>query len=215
MIVGSILLAFGLQAWWEGRQDREFEQEALARLEVEFSENLSRLPPGSRFAARTAAAHELIQAAPSEAETVSVPDTLLAALFATGTFDRVTPVLDGLIRSGRWELIRDPGVREAVAQWERWFAQLAERQESRWAVVDTRLIPALAARAHPSRVFERQSATSILSPSDEVTVVRVDNELKALVAEAYGRYEMTAEIRAGLRARTEDVLAAISRSRGN
>ncbi len=46
VIVGSILLAFGLQAWWEGRQERVFEQEVLARLEVEFTENLSRLRPG-------------------------------------------------------------------------------------------------------------------------------------------------------------------------
>ncbi len=32
VIVGSILLAFGLQAWWEGRQERAEERQALEAL---------------------------------------------------------------------------------------------------------------------------------------------------------------------------------------
>jgi len=36
VIVGSILLAFGLQAWWEGKQEREEERESLDALAHDF-----------------------------------------------------------------------------------------------------------------------------------------------------------------------------------
>ena len=36
VIVGSILLAFGIQAWWDGLQEREEEREVLIGLEAEF-----------------------------------------------------------------------------------------------------------------------------------------------------------------------------------
>ena len=36
VIVASILLAFGLQAWWEGVQEREEERATLERLAAEF-----------------------------------------------------------------------------------------------------------------------------------------------------------------------------------
>ena len=35
-IVGSILIAFAIDAWWEEQKDRELEQELLASLIVEF-----------------------------------------------------------------------------------------------------------------------------------------------------------------------------------
>ena len=38
VIVSSVLLAFGIQAWWEGRQERVLERDALERLEAEFAE---------------------------------------------------------------------------------------------------------------------------------------------------------------------------------
>ena len=36
VIVGSILLAFALQAWWDERQERDRERDPLERLETEF-----------------------------------------------------------------------------------------------------------------------------------------------------------------------------------
>ncbi len=42
------------------------------------------------------------------------------------TFEFATPVLDGLIRSGRLEIIRDPPVRVAISEWQHWLTQLDE-----------------------------------------------------------------------------------------
>ena len=215
VIVVSILLAFGLQASWERWQEGAFEQDALARLEVEFTENLSRMGGGrgARSATRVTALHEMLQSLPDGTPTVAVPDSLLSAVLGTGTFDRVTPVLDGLVRSGQWELIRDPGVREAVALWERWLAQLTERQLFAREHVDMRLRPALASHGDVSRVFSGYGAQADLGESDEVTVLRVDGTLKALVAEKHARNENITVNRERLRSATESVLAAISGSR--
>lgn len=217
VIVSSILLAFGIDRWWEGRQDRGFEQEALRRLSVEFAENRDRLGEmrtPEQTAPRLAALHEILQSMPGDTESVAIPDTLLAALLGTGTFDRITPVLDGLLRSGRYELIRDPQVRETIATWERWHAQLVEREEFQRAFVDTRLSPALATRGDMSRIFRSPGRAGISARSDRTTVLFVDNELKALVAERLGRNELTIQLRSRLRASTDDVLSAIARGQG-
>ena len=40
VIVGSILLAFGIEAWWDDHQDRAEEQRIFVGLKSEFEQNL-------------------------------------------------------------------------------------------------------------------------------------------------------------------------------
>ena len=40
MIVGSILLAFGIEAWWDGSQDRAVEKAHLVALESDLTESI-------------------------------------------------------------------------------------------------------------------------------------------------------------------------------
>ncbi len=208
VIVGSILLAFWIDAAWAERQEREFERDALARLEVEFMENRIRL--GQR-APRSSGLHELMQSIPVEATELSVPDSLLIALLAVPTFDRVTPVLDGLVGSGRYESIRDPGVRELVARWERGLAQLTEREAGAMNFVDGRLRPQLARYGDLSRVYSRYGAPRPggLRVDGTATTLRVDDDLKELVAEKHAREENITRIRDGLEALIDDLLMAI------
>jgi hypothetical protein len=42
-IVVSILLAFGIQAWWEGRQERRVELDILSGLRSDFEANREQL----------------------------------------------------------------------------------------------------------------------------------------------------------------------------
>ena len=41
LIVGSILLAFALNGWWEARQDRQLAEKALTSIEIELAQNRS------------------------------------------------------------------------------------------------------------------------------------------------------------------------------
>ena len=43
VIIVSILLAFGIDAWWDGRQELEEEQRLLLALKSEFETNLSKI----------------------------------------------------------------------------------------------------------------------------------------------------------------------------
>ena len=43
VIVGSILLAFGLQAWWEGRQDSQLEDRYLERLATDLESDTAEI----------------------------------------------------------------------------------------------------------------------------------------------------------------------------
>ena len=155
VIVGSILLAFGIDAWWQEWKERQAEGAALQQLVVEFAENRDRLDQSvaPRVATASNAVYEKIMAMPRGAESLTVADTLLQLLGAAPTFDRVTPVLDGLVRSGRLEIIEDLQVRNGIAAWERWLAQLTETEMDSRSFLETQLKPALATRGDMARVF--------------------------------------------------------------
>ena len=60
VIVGSILLAFGIDAWWEGAQDRALETEYVARLKADLIADTARHNLGVRqFETKTAVLLEL------------------------------------------------------------------------------------------------------------------------------------------------------------
>ena len=49
VIVGSILLAFGIEAWWDGMQERAEEQVVLLALQEEFTANITQFGPANSF----------------------------------------------------------------------------------------------------------------------------------------------------------------------
>ncbi len=120
-IVVSILLAFGIQAWWESRQDQAEEVEILAGLELEFEDQVVILEE-RRQSIQTALAEvgELLVAAQRGfwIETDGLIDDGLIALLETSTIDLGQGVHDSLISSGRLELLANKRLRNALADWE-------------------------------------------------------------------------------------------------
>jgi hypothetical protein len=209
-IVVSILLAFAIQAWWEGRKDREFEADSLSRLSIEFTENRERLDR-SRFesiARRAELLYRMVESLPTDGQAIQLPDSLL--VLGVPTFDRVTPTLDGLIASSRLDLIQSMRVQEAGAGWERMLVQVQEIEESARAFEDLRLRPGLASRGDVSRVF----ADEDLAPGG-ATTLRFDTELKALIAERHARFQHVRRLRGSLRLATDRLLEAILNAEGD
>ena len=86
-IVVSILLAFAIQAWWEGANERDEEQRILSALCSEFTANLEQIESELQY---RAAANQYIQAIFDAAndQAAAVPDEIdqrLANLFWWGT----------------------------------------------------------------------------------------------------------------------------------
>ena len=125
MIVASILLAFAIDAWWGGVKDRATESEILVGLEAEFERHVAELERrearSERFVDRLTALLTLHAGAPELPELPELPevpvlDTMLLAAIYTPTWDPGGGV-NALQASGRIELIRNPDLRDRLAEW--------------------------------------------------------------------------------------------------
>ena len=114
MIVASILLAFGIDAWWDELQlEREVAQE-LQSVGRELRQNQDLLAFQIDIIQRMVRADDEVLAllnAKLASEHVTIPDTLGFLVTTTLTFDASLGALDALIASGRLAAVTDPELR--------------------------------------------------------------------------------------------------------
>jgi len=192
-IVGSILLAFAIDAWWAERLERITEREELSRLYDEFSSNRERLDrwvsvDGFMQRIRTSSLRvsEIMDAAmKGGSETVSVLDVQIADLVRSATFEAESPVYESLVRSGRIEIVEDREIVTAIAKWERSLRNAAEIEQTRRQFVNNQLLPVLAARSNIQHVLMNRFVPIQLEPLDpnRMTEIHVDPLLVNLVGE--------------------------------
>ena len=152
------------------------------------------------------------QAASSESTAVAVPDTLLAELVGSPTFEAETPVFEGLISSGRIEIIDDRRIIDALAEWERLVRHTSETELRARRFVDDQLLPALGVRGDLRHVLLNQyyRIQVVTLDPDGITLVRVDAEIAGLVAQRYFHTAMAVGSLERMRDAADRVLAAIS-----
>ncbi|MDX1429633.1 MAG: hypothetical protein R3282_05060 [Rhodothermales bacterium] len=119
-IVASILLAFLIDAWWDASRDRIEERAILADLRSELSSNVE-------VARRVAINHSVYGERMLRLETMTEdeartmpPDSAQSYLvlgYAWPTFDPRTGTVDGVMSSGRIEVISDPEIRRLLGDW--------------------------------------------------------------------------------------------------
>ncbi len=147
VIVLSILLAFGIEAWWSERGERHAEAEALQGLRDDFVESLERLASAKseHIEIRDASVRLLAMTGPDADPTVSdlVMDTLVMALIGGPKVFPVTATYDALIASGRIELLESAALRRELARWSTAIADLREEEQEAFDQMDQRLLPFL------------------------------------------------------------------------
>ena len=117
-IVGSILLAFWIQAWWEGLQDRKDEIVILGNLLEEFREIRSNISDIQGFqGAMLASAYRLAELA--EHPAVDVSDREIDQLLSDQTWlsspsNFSAPVLSAILERGDDKLISDRNLRSRL-----------------------------------------------------------------------------------------------------
>jgi len=133
VIVGSILLAFGIEAWWDGRQEREEEQAILTALRSEladarqgFEDQLELLDEDMRLAATTLEALSNAQVGELPTDSVRELATTLGPSFA---FQPPRAALNDLLNGGGIVLIQSDTLRRAIAAYEQILALDADDQE--------------------------------------------------------------------------------------
>jgi hypothetical protein len=203
-IVASILLAFAIDASWEEQLDRQLERDDLERLHAEFQRNRDRMVEmvnTERMHAASNAMYELIATHLGREPRIDVPNDLLRGVRATPTFDAVTPVLDGLVSSGRLENIRDADVHFAIHYWKRHLTQVQETELSARKLVQEQLIPALIKRGNLGPSFTNDDPNGI-------TTMAIDEELLGVIAHRANYTRFVLRTRTELELATNDVVAA-------
>jgi len=207
-IIFSILIAFSLEEWRGERQDRETERDDLARLHAEFVWNRDRVNDNrsaNRAQAASAEMYTLVVAHLGSDEPLTVDNVLLNDVGASPTFDAVTPVLNGLITSGRLEHIRDQEVLTAISWWQRSLKQVEETEVNARAFMTNHLGLALNRRGNMGPMRRE-------TDSSAVTTISVDNELVGLVAQRADNTNSAVRGLERLKAAANDLVVAIEKA---
>lgn len=137
IIVGSILLAFAIDAGWDAYRERADEQAVLASLEAEFISNLETLERvirrhegfADRAAELEAMSDDAIRAVP-----VEQIEAYERAMGQWMTFEPRGGALSSLVGDGRLGMIRDDSLRDALVEW---LQQLDDSAEEAGMLVRT------------------------------------------------------------------------------
>ena len=146
VIIASILLAFGIDAWWEGRDEARREQRHLAALFAEFEQNAALLQEAREYyEARYMDALRLLEAVDGSVLEADDPklESALGGLLASRSFHLESGAHDALLNSGELDLIRDERLRNRLAAWPSYVVEWAEEQEAVFTYVGETIAPFL------------------------------------------------------------------------
>ena len=128
----GILIAFSLDSWWDGRQERRLEVGHLRALQQEFTDNRQRLRDKEEFEKglnqRLLALIGLMRTTPPPARLDLI--RALASIFTAKQFEPVTAAYDTVIGTGGLSLIRDAELRRSIVEL---ATLLKSRQEDAFA----------------------------------------------------------------------------------
>jgi hypothetical protein len=147
-IVVSILLAFSIDAWWDGRKGRLQEEEILLGLEIEFVDLMERLDNWAQY---NRTGMDYIERYLSD----SVSDMNLEAIESTFVHASIANVLDqggaidGLIASGRLEKISDREIRARLIKWPDWLEDMHTNDLSARSYAMREITPFLSKHGFP------------------------------------------------------------------
>ncbi len=221
-IVGSILLAFAIDAWWAEKLERIAEREELSRLYDEFASNYERLDSwvsdgGVVYRQREAAlsvSETLDAALKGGSETVLLPDLQIAEIIQSPTFEAEASIFESLVRSGRIEIIENREIVKAIATWERLLRSATDQEQRGDRFVYDQLLPALAANNNIQHILLNQFDEVQVVPIDPsgVTEIRVDPLLVNLAAQRYFQIALIHDWLEYIRDSADHVMSEIAKS---
>ena len=176
-IIASILIAFGIDAWWGYQQDRGAERAVLADLEEEFQRVVENVAlQTERFESRTQDMEWLLNLSLEETDVpVERFDEALTSLVGAPLFDRETPVQEAIVASGRINVLGDDELRYRLVEWSRLSANVTDNDLLIRDYLGGVVIPFFAVHEIPiGRAFEtyRQDRWGLSEVTDSVAEER-------------------------------------------
>ena len=228
VIVSSILLAFGIDAWWDTRKDRVEEAEIRAGLQREFTEYRDRLERGIEQHREMLDAMAAVLTSIDHGDWTSTDwdmDEAIGRLLSPPTSDLGNGVRDALVQAGRLELLSDAVLRERLAQWPAFYEELVDDQTFSRQLVLSEVVPYLT-RQGLNLSAALVAGTMVVDPNTDPWPVRVthiadepaatrrllsDPEFKSLVEVRYSYWHHAGgEYRAALQA-VEEILSLLEK----
>lgn len=151
VIVASILLAFGIDAWWDLRNERGQAQALIAALVEDFETARERFDVSARRDSVVLAATErlllLADLGPvPESEWAAVDSTFSLVFYSIDTFDPPLGAVETILSSGRLDLFEDEQLLPELTRWTSDIAKRKSFEEQALRHFFDRVIPFLAGR---------------------------------------------------------------------
>lgn len=130
VIVGSILLAFGIEAAWQQGQEREVERRLLHTVRQELTEARVVIVDAVEYHRRIGEGALQVAEFNLSLRSETPTDSLIGLIYLDFVFAEVeTALLDGATASGQLSLISNEHLRRLLAAWPRRVADLVEQEE--------------------------------------------------------------------------------------
>lgn len=221
-IVISILLAFGIDAWWDERQIRSEEQEILQGLREEFVSIHEKLTGDNIQHAQSLQILEgllLTFDNGLSANSESAVDAALLDMIGPGTSDLGNGTLDALISSGRTEILESRKLRTLLTAWEGVIGEVWDDQANNAKVVYEINVPYFVSKNFAIGQLMHQwysnwsfPLRSVSDDPDAFNRLLQDPKFRVLVELWYGyRRHLTEEYEAAITA-ADEILAEIDKS---
>jgi hypothetical protein len=147
VIVGSILLAFGIDAWWDERGEAQRRAGLISALVADFDEADAALD-GAMDAHNlvenvTARWLRLARSTSPTPDLAAVSDSLISQMLFTGRFDPPRGSIEALLNAGDISVLADARLGEMLSGWPAQVAAFNEREQNAINVYHTWVIPYL------------------------------------------------------------------------
>jgi len=226
VIVASILLAFGIDAWWDERQERQFEQEALVGLQEEYRGHLD-------TSARHKSLHdEMVRAVLTlmkacergyyESDEIPLDRALFLSRLPP-TIDLGDGVAASLISSGRIEILSNRMLRHKITEWNSVLDELVDGQLSSGLYIRELMYPYLTRNGIPLMSFTSPLGStpnlpggrSLAADSEAMQRLFSDPEYLSILEGRYGALVHTSGELVRLIAAIDSILETIEASLAN
>ena len=221
-IVASILAAFAIDAWWDGRQNLAEEVELLVGLTEEFEENARRIDEMvDRSERGRANLQRFLASTPDEIADLALELSMYSTyepLIRTWSMAPAAGFLQATINSGKLALIRDAELRAALARFEGLQSNVSEvlghtNELDRAAATELGSFDEVRAVVSGLENFSQEDLSEVRLSAATLSAMRSDRELVS-IATAKLRYWDAYLYEVGLlRDNVTAVLALIERNR--
>jgi hypothetical protein len=146
-IVVSILLAFGIQAWWEGVGEDRTRDALLEGLRSDFDLAAAQLDTVMAVVDMVAEASErwlvLSRAGEVSPELVAVADTLLTEMLYNSPYQPPLGTVDAVVSNGGMSVLDDPSLTRDLRTWAALLASYRTRESAAFKFQQEQLLPFL------------------------------------------------------------------------